>query len=474
MGHFARALTLAECAQSRGWDVVLGGELDATAVAQAAGRVPIETMPRAEVPAWLAQGRADAPDVIHLDSYWPEASDVAPGGPLVSNMQDGEFGVRPADLAIDANLGAEFRVAQPELASHHLLGIDVAVVRDAVLAERGRWAPPPGRPRILVVIGGTDPHDVTGLVVEALNSVAEPLELTVVCRPDRAEDVLAMQSPHAVTVTGFLDDLPAAAREHTMVISAAGTAIWDFACMGVPTAILAVADNQIDGYRAAADAGIAFGLGESPVADLDGRIAELASLMRYPQLLEDMSERAMAAVDGMGAWRVVSAWETLLRGVSSSTTDAAARPVSSADAELLFGWRNDPQTRAASRSADPVPHVDHIAWLERAMASDTRQLFVVERAGVPLGTVRFDYIGAADYEVSITVAPEQRGRGWAGAVLAAGERALDAALPVRFVAAVRESNEPSARVFARAGYLPHLPADAHGFTTSIKWRVGPV
>lgn len=475
MGHFARALTLAECAQSRGWDVLLGGDIDDAAMGRAGSRVPTQAMPRHEVAAWLAGRGADSPHVIHLDSYWPEASEVVPdrtnGGALVSNMQDGSFGTRAADLAIDANLGAEFRVAQPRLARHHLLGVDAAVVRDAVIAERGRWSPKPGLPRLLVALGGTDPHDVTGRVVAALNSVAEPLEVTVVCRPDRAEGVRAMRGPHAITVTGFLEDLPAVAAEHTAVISAAGTAVWDFACMGMPTAILAVAENQFDGYRAAVESGLVVGLGQPPFEDLGDRISELAALVKDADRLRQLSERGMATVDGLGAWRIVSAWETLLGGISSAPTDSVARLATTADADLLLKWRNDPQTRGGSRSADPVPRTDHLAWLERAMASDTCQLFVVERAGVPVGTVRFDRRGATDHEVSITVAPEQRGTGAAAAVLAAGERALVAGPPVRLVASVRESNEASVRLFARAGYLPHLPADADGFTTSIKWRV---
>lgn len=472
MGHFARALTLAECAQSRGWDVLLGGDIDETAVAHGAGRVAIETMPRANIDAWLSARLADSPDVVHVDSYWPVASEVLAGGPLISTMQDGAFGARQAEIAIDANLGAEFRVASPELARHHLLGVDVAVIRDAVIAERGRWAPGPGRPRVLVVIGGTDPRDVTGKVVEALNSIAQPLEVTVVCRPDRADSVRALHGPHAITVTGFLDDLPAVARRHTLVISAAGTAVWDFACMGVPTASLAVADNQIDSYRTAVEADVVFGLGELPFVDLAAPMAGLATLLTDAKRLERLSKRGMAAVDGLGAWRIVSAWETLLRGISSPSTDAIARPAVPSDAELLLAWRNDPLTRAGSRTSAPVHPDDHMSWLKRTLVSDTCQLFVVERAGVPLGTVRFDHLRGTDHEVSITVAPEQRGTGAAAVLLAAGERGLDAAPPIRLMAAVRESNHASGRLFARAGYLPHLPADADGFTTSIKWRVG--
>src|ERR1700730_16644986 len=48
------------------------------------------------------------------------------------------------------------------------------------------------------------------------------------------------------------------------------------------------------------------------------------------------------------------------------------RPASMADAPLLHAWRNDPQTRRASRRSDVVPWAEHEAWLLRVLASPDR------------------------------------------------------------------------------------------------------
>ncbi|WP_181773491.1 GNAT family N-acetyltransferase [Amycolatopsis pittospori] len=136
-----------------------------------------------------------------------------------------------------------------------------------------------------------------------------------------------------------------------------------------------------------------------------------------------------------------------------------AREATEADAGLLLEWRNDPRTRQASRSSGVVALDEHSAWLRGVLESPERVLYVVELDGSPVGTVRFDREDEGVWEISITVAPESRGRGLSGAVLAEGERAFTAGHRVRMVlAAVHQDNAASAALFDRAGYTETSPA----------------
>jgi len=136
-----------------------------------------------------------------------------------------------------------------------------------------------------------------------------------------------------------------------------------------------------------------------------------------------------------------------------------AREATEADAELLLGWRNDPRTRQSSRSTAVVALDEHLAWLRGVLADPERLLLVVEHEEAPVGTVRFDRRDGDGWEVSITLAPESRGRGLSGAVLAEGERAARDRLGVRTVlAAVHLDNTASAKLFERAGYAEAAPA----------------
>ena len=479
LGHLMRVLAVAEEAVARGWQVRVLGELDDTAVATATRLLPdllVERVRLDDVPAALAAHcRSWQPDVLHLDTYWLDPGDV-PAGPLLSNVQDAPFGVRAADLVIDPNLGAETRLGYPPPGRFHLLGLAAAALRRQV-RERAidRTVGSPGR-GVLVVLGGTDPHGLTTRVVEGLARLADPPHLTVVTPEDqrgRLEDIAA-RIP-AVRPVGFLTDLPAAAVQHSLVVSAAGTSVWDQAPLGVPAAILAVTQNQRAGYLAATRAGMAWGLGLPPHDDLDASLAGLVGLLEDPAALAALASRGRRLVDGLGTWRIVTAWEHVLmvgpgRTRSGGNPDLLVRPAEHDDARLLLEWRNDPATRTASRSHDEIDWSTHVEWVERVLADPDRQLLVVLQDDRPVATVRWDR-GDGEWEVSITVAPHARGQGLATAVLLAAEASLDAPDAALLTAAVHRDNAASLHAFARCGYLPYQPPDAEGFMRLAKWRI---
>jgi RimJ/RimL family protein N-acetyltransferase len=122
------------------------------------------------------------------------------------------------------------------------------------------------------------------------------------------------------------------------------------------------------------------------------------------------------------------------------------RRASLADADLLLAWRNDPQSRIASRNAACVQSDEHQGWLSRTLASGDHKLMIAEICGRPAGVVRADRI-AQGWELSWTVAPEARGRGVGGRMLAE----FVAALEGRLVATIRRDNVASRRIASAAG-----------------------
>ncbi|MFE6734214.1 GNAT family N-acetyltransferase [Microbacterium sp. NPDC057741] len=473
-----RALTLSAEALERGWAVAFAGDFDDEAQRILSERIDrdrvfaIERDDQREALPRLTESLA--PRVVHIDSYLPEA-DVLLGGPyLLSSVQDGAFGARTADLTIDPTLDAESDAEASRRGATHLSGIGFAMIRPQVRAERGRWSPSSARSRVLVVLGGTDPHHYTPRVLESLSASRRRLDITVVAPASVNDEVqeIAARSSSQATVTGFLHDLPAAAVAHDLVISAAGTSVWDLACMGVPTAMVCVTENQERGYDAAAARGLAVGVQRDPSGSWAGVEDEIVSLLDDESRLRELSSIGMATVDGLGAWRVAAAWESLLeipmRGAVMAGEDLEVRRATMADATLLFEWRNDPDTRRMSRSTGIVAWEDHLVWFSSVLSDPTRELFVVESEGQPVGTVRWDRRSGIDWEASISLAPSSRGKGMSHRVLAAGERGIRSAEARRLIAGINQENLPSRRLFARAGYLPHAPADAQGFAEYAK------
>lgn len=238
--------------------------------------------------------------------------------------------------------------------------------------------------------------------------------------------------PAHVTIHRGLDPAATAALMascRSAILSASSVAYEAFA-VGLPCVLVQTAANQ-----ARLAAGVAT-LGWAPVfpelgADL------LAALNPLPPTCPPR-------LDGWGAERVADALEGRPR--------IHLRPATAADAELLFSWANDAETRRQSFSPAPIAWHEHCAWLDRVLADPHRQLWIaVDPAGRPLGQVRGDAQDEGAV-LSLGLAPERRGQGLAVPVIAAACRALASAGRAWVDAAIRTGNTASQRAFARAGF----------------------
>lgn len=129
-----------------------------------------------------------------------------------------------------------------------------------------------------------------------------------------------------------------------------------------------------------------------------------------------------------------------------------------ADAPLLLAWRNDAAARQASRNADQVSWSEHEAWLTRMLASTDHLMRIAEADGMPVGVVRADR-GDGSWELSWTVAPQARGRGFGSHMLRRFVQSLDG----RLVAVIRKDNAASIKIAAAAGLKFEREAGDFGY-----------
>lgn len=61
------------------------------------------------------------------------------------------------------------------------------------------------------------------------------------------------------------------------------------------------------------------------------------------------------------------------------------RDLRMSDAELVHRWRNSPEIADTMFTNDPIPYDVHVAWLERALASETSRYWMVEHDDRPVG-----------------------------------------------------------------------------------------
>lgn len=122
------------------------------------------------------------------------------------------------------------------------------------------------------------------------------------------------------------------------------------------------------------------------------------------------------------------------------------------DCRTLFDWRNDPVTVAMSLVSEPVPWENHVAWFEGSLSNPKRHLLVGEFEDHLVGTIRFDLVDDTA-EISITVSPDQRGKGMGASLLGAADEWARTELGLNhIIARIKENNPASIAIFKKSGY----------------------
>lgn len=323
IGHVARAVSVALAARSAGWTARLAGDVSTDLARAMVADAGIEVVPAPDDLYELAVAQEAA--VVHVDHYGigtDALAQVRAAGAVLSSMEDGVFGRRPADLVIDSAIGAEvpgsISMTRPDDGSRVVLrGIDYAPMRPEVLAVRAECAhvgTPSDGVGVLVVLGGTDAAGASSTLAAICRGAAGVAGVTVIAPPERWEAIRAAAGDVEIVAPGP-EFLRRAARAD-LVVSAAGTTMWELACIGVPSLMVAVVENQVAGYAAAIERGIARGLGtldevRAEPARARRLIEEAAAQLRAGR---SWSATGMHVVDGRGAERIVAFWPALREG----------------------------------------------------------------------------------------------------------------------------------------------------------------
>lgn len=318
VGHLVRCVALAEELLSRGVEVQFIGDT---------GGLPfVERQLRSRGLASLAapesaQGHVDLArdnqlDVVVVDSYTlpPQVTSalMAAGFPVVA-IVDGGLRGQSAHLFVDQNIGAEDDVVDLPAGSLRLAGTAFALLRDAVRELRPHmpWAPRRTLTTVVVAFGGTDTAGITEGTVRALAAADETFAGHVVTADDAVRarlSQLRLPPGSSLTTTPPFDEFPRVLAGADLVLGAAGTSAWEYCCLGVPAAVAAVVDNQVQTYQRLVAGGTAL-----PLGDLTQRGQVGVDEDAVTSAVHDVARRQRAAesahrlVDGNGRVRVADA-----------------------------------------------------------------------------------------------------------------------------------------------------------------------
>ncbi|RAZ91732.1 UDP-2,4-diacetamido-2,4,6-trideoxy-beta-L-altropyranose hydrolase [Mesorhizobium hawassense] len=338
-GHVMRCLTLADALRERGAESLFicrlhNGHLMKLIAARGYTAVALPKLPVAGIKAcavpphayWLgtdwardaqetrqAIGAVDCLVVDHygLDCRWEEG--LHPACRYLMVIDDLADRPHHCDLLLDQSLGRTRGDYDGLLGDHAitLFGPNYALLRpefSELRAESLARRVQPKLEHLLVTMGGVDKENVTGSVLDALDDGTLPpnLRITVVMGPhapwiDQVR-IRAAAMRHPTRVLVGTSDMARLMAESDLAIGAAGSTSWERCCMGLPSFVLVLADNQHTVAEALQGSGAVVALQKPSqvVRHLEERLVSGT----VGQFLLDLSNAAASVTDGEGVTRI--------------------------------------------------------------------------------------------------------------------------------------------------------------------------
>lgn len=221
------------------------------------------------------------------------------------------------ELLLDQNLGRQLQdyanlvPAQCQVLigpQYALLRPEFAALRPYSLQRRQQ----PALKQVLITMGGVDLPNATGQVLQALKVCALPQDC-------RISVVMGLQAPWLQQVRAQaqdmrwrtevlvnISDMARRMADSDLAIGAAGSTSWERCCLGLPTLMVALADNQWPGAKA---------LEVVQAACLIGKVCEIATQLplaitaiNQDDRLMQMSTFTNVITDGLGVDKVLQAF----------------------------------------------------------------------------------------------------------------------------------------------------------------------
>ena len=475
-GHLVRCLTLAEILRSRGAkSVFLCRLLDGAATSRVeASGFEVRYLGDSLAGQYLSQ-REDAIETLKLANECSLTRIVVDHYDLslewetivAENVEDltviDVFTSRQhrCDLLLNQNLlppQAQSYVASLPDAERALVGPHFALLQPNFVAIRSlRSTEISDVKRIVVFMGGSDSENSTEFVLrELVNMGLGAITVDVVIgssNPHQSNILLAFEGHRSLTFHSDLPSLAPLLARSDLAIGAGGTSNWERMCLGVPSLVMDIAENQREICIELAQAGLIEYLGSSDQISAINFQNAVSKLISNRNLRSTYSLQGQITVDGLGAKRVA---EALLPSDQASLT---LRECQTEDVVSYFNWVNDPSVRQSSLVMNPITWKEHDAWFTIRMNDPMCRMYVLCSDNLPVGQIRFQNVNDA-WSINYSLDEFVRGRGWGNFLVERGIAEMKKSTGGKFIANVKVPNFTSQKIFEQLGFSRSAQSDS--------------
>lgn len=160
--------------------------------------------------------------------------------------------------------------------------------------------------KVLVLSGGTDRMNVLQLILDVIASF-ENIQIDAICgiyNPNFEMLCKRYASRKNILLHRSTDNIISYMRSADVVISAAGTTLYELCACGSPTISYVIADNQIDNAMWFAENDLIALAGDARTDNIGDNLTSILSKYRDPTYRKNRSLKMQPIVDGLGANRI--------------------------------------------------------------------------------------------------------------------------------------------------------------------------
>jgi perosamine synthetase len=144
-----------------------------------------------------------------------------------------------------------------------------------------------------------------------------------------------------------------------------------------------------------------------------------------------------------------------------SSVKLSLREISVDDAELIFGWRNDPEIVSLGTTNKTVDWEVHTKWITNSINNSERRIYLIHLDDVAAGQIRFDRQENNSAVISVYLTHEFRGKGFGNKAISQGSDLIfkDWSNLIRVIAHIKSDNIGSIQSFEKAGFIENQLSD---------------
>lgn len=355
-----------------------------------------------------------------------------------------------ADIVLNQNIYANmsfYKKSEPY--TRFLLGSKYVLIRKEFLDRppHQRTIPEIAR-KILITLGGSDPDNITLMILDAVKAIdMKNIETIVVAgSANRHIEFLdkSVKKYSGMKLIRNAGNMPTLMEWADIAISSGGSTCWELLYMGVPSLVIPIAANQDLVVHELESRQVAkvFHIND---ATNPGNLAGIISdFLQFREIREAFSERMVQYVDGKGPLRTIAAMRTQF---------IALRRAELSDCDQVWQWINDPLVRSVSFSPNPIPLERHAEWFYSAVKDPALVYYIaMDNKTRPIGQVRFN-MSSCEAVISVLIDPGYRGLSLGSLLIHLATDKLFTETEIEKVKAfIKTENEVSRKAFIKAGY----------------------